>query len=61
MITDMCADPREALIDELIALAPQEDRLVVLDADVSRARRFRDAFPDRFYLECEVTRLQRMA
>jgi transketolase len=45
-------DPREALIDELIALAPDEDRLVVLDADVSRTsrtRRFRDAFPARFY------------
>lgn len=45
-------DPREALIDELVALAPQEDRLVVLDADVSRTsrtRRFRDAFPERFY------------
>jgi transketolase len=45
-------DPREALIDELIALAPQEERLVVLDADVSRTsrtRRFRDAFPSRFY------------
>jgi len=45
-------DPREALIDELIALAPEEERLVVLDADVSRTsrtRRFRDAFPGRFY------------
>lgn len=46
------SDPREALIDELIALAPEEPRLVVLDADVSRTsrtRRFRNAFPDRFY------------
>ena len=45
-------DPREALIDELIALAPDESRLVVLDADVSRTsrtRRFRDAVPGRFY------------
>jgi transketolase len=45
-------DPREALIDELVALAPEEPRLVVLDADVSRTsrtRRFRDAVPGRFY------------
>lgn len=45
-------DPRESLVDELIALAPKEPRLVVLDADVSRTsrtRRFRDAFPARFY------------
>ncbi len=46
------ADPREALIDELIALAAEEPRLVALDADVSRTsrtRRFRDAVPERFY------------
>ena len=46
------ADPREALIDELLAIAPEEERLVVLDADVSRTsqtRRFRNAFPGRFY------------
>jgi transketolase len=46
------ADPRDALIEELLAIAPEEERLVVLDADVSRTsrtRRFRDAFPDRFY------------
>ena len=43
-------DLREAYIDELIALAADEPRLVVLDADVSRtsrSRRFRDAYPDR--------------
>lgn len=52
MTQPQLTDPREALIDELIALAPDEDRLVVLDADVSRTsrtRRFRDAFPGRFY------------
>jgi transketolase len=46
------SDPREALIDELVEIAPHEDRLVVLDADVSRTsrtRRFRNAFPHRFY------------
>jgi transketolase len=46
------ADPREALIDELLAIGPEEERLVVLDADVSRTsrtRRFRDRFPTRFY------------
>jgi transketolase len=45
-------DPREALIDELIAVAAEEPRLVVLDADVSRTsrtRRFRSAYPGRFY------------
>ncbi len=45
-------DPREAFVDELIAIGDEDDRLVVLDADVSRTsrtRRFRDRFPDRFY------------
>lgn len=45
-------DPRDALIDELIAIAGEDDRLIVLDADVSRTsrtRRFRDQFPDRFH------------
>ncbi len=45
-------DLREALIDELLTLAQEEERLVVLDADVSRTsrtRRFRNAFPHRFY------------
>lgn len=52
MSTQSLADPREALIDELLAIAPKEERLVVLDADVSRTsrtRRFRNAFPGRFY------------
>jgi transketolase len=50
--TGVLSDPREALVDALLEVAPQEDRLVVLDADVSRTsrtRRFRDAFPQRFY------------
>ena len=45
-------DLREAFVDELIELAAVEPRLVVLDADVSRtsrSRRFRDAYPDRFF------------
>jgi transketolase len=45
-------DLREAFVDELIELAASEPRLVVLDADVSRtsrSRRFRDAYPDRFF------------
>jgi transketolase len=45
-------DLRETFIDELIELAAAESRLVVLDADVSRtsrSRRFRDAYPDRFF------------
>jgi transketolase len=45
-------DPRDALVDELIAIGLEDDRLVVLDADVSRTsrtRRFRDRFPDRFH------------
>lgn len=45
-------DMREAFVDELIELAATEPRLVVLDADVSRtsrSRRFRDAYPDRFF------------
>jgi transketolase len=46
------SDPRESFVDELIAVAASEERLVVVDADVSRTtrtRRFRDAYPDRFY------------
>lgn len=45
-------DLRDAFIDELIELAAEEPRIVVLDADVSRtsrSRRFRDAYPDRFF------------
>ena len=45
-------DLREAYIDALIEIARDEPRLVVLDADVSRtsrSRRFRDAYPDRFF------------
>ncbi len=52
MIPRVPVDPREALIDELIALAAEEPRIVVLDADVSRTsrtRRFRNAYPGRFY------------
>ena len=51
-MTSENADLREAYIDELIALAEHEPRLVVLDADVSRtsrSRRFRDTYPDRHY------------
>ncbi len=46
------ADPREAFIDGLIEAGKIEERVVVVDADVSRTtrtRRFRDAFPGRFY------------
>ncbi len=46
------ADPRESFVDELIEIAGEEERLVVLDADVSRTtrtRRFRNAYPGRFY------------
>jgi transketolase len=45
-------DPRFAFMTELIRLADVDDRIVVLDADVSRrtlTRRFRDRFPDRFW------------
>jgi transketolase len=45
-------DPRDALVEELIAIAADDERLVVLDADVSRTsrtRRFRDRYPDRFH------------
>jgi transketolase len=45
-------DPREAFADALVELGREEQRLVVLDADVSRTsrtRRFRDAYPARFY------------
>ena len=52
MISRDLVDPREALIDGLLDIAGREDRLVVLDADVSRTsrtRRFRDAYPTRFY------------
>lgn len=43
---------REPFIDELIDLAKEEDRLVVLDPDVgsaTRTWRFRERYPDRFY------------
>jgi transketolase len=46
------SDPRESFVDELVAIAASEERLVVVDADVSRTtrtRRFRNAYPDRFY------------
>lgn len=45
-------DPRFAFMEELIRIAETDDRVVVLDADVSRrtlTRRFRDRFPDRFW------------
>ena len=48
----MREDLREVVVDELIKIADVEERLVVLDADVSRtsrSRRFRDAFPSRFF------------
>ena len=38
MITNS-ADPREWLIDELIEIGSEVDKLVVLDADVSRTSR----------------------
>ena len=45
-------DPRIAFMEELITIAEKDDRVVALDADVSRrtlSRRFRDRFPDRFW------------
>jgi transketolase len=45
-------DPRFAFMEALIELAADDDRIVALDADVSRrtlTRRFRDRFPDRFW------------
>jgi transketolase len=45
-------DPRFAFMEELIKIGEGDDRVVVLDADVSRrtlTRRFRDRFPDRFW------------
>jgi transketolase len=45
-------DLRETFVDELIAIGAEEERLVVLDADVSRTsrtRRFRDKYPRKFY------------
>lgn len=45
-------DPRFAFMEELIRLAEGDERIVALDADVSRrtlTRRFRDQFPDRFW------------
>lgn len=45
-------DPRFAFMEELIRLAEDDERIVALDADVSRrtlTRRFRDRFPDRFW------------
>jgi transketolase len=52
MTTVALADPRETFVDELIEIAKTDDRLVVVDADVSRTtrtRRFRDAYTDRFW------------
>jgi transketolase len=46
------ADPRFAFMDALIGLAETDERIVALDADVSRrtlTRHFRDRFPDRFW------------
>ena len=45
-------NPRVAFMEELIRLAEHDDRVVALDADVSRSTltwRFRDRFPDRFW------------
>ncbi len=45
-------DPRFAFMEEIIRAAADDDRIVMLDADVSRrtlSRRFRDAYPDRFW------------
>jgi transketolase len=45
-------DPRFAFIEEVIRLGESDERIVMLDADVSRrtlTRRFRDRFPDRFW------------
>jgi transketolase len=45
-------DPRETFVDELVEIGRDEPHLVVVDADVSRTtrtRRFRNAYPDRFY------------
>lgn len=45
-------DPRFAFMEELIRIAENDDRVVALDADVSRrtlTRRFRERFPDRFW------------
>jgi transketolase len=45
-------DPRFAFMEALIRLAQADERIVALDADVSRrtlTRRFRDRFPDRFW------------
>lgn len=46
------ADPRFAFMQEVIRLAEDDERIVALDADVSRrtlTRHFRDRFPDRFW------------
>jgi transketolase len=45
-------DPRFAFMEELIRIGESDERVVALDADVSRrtlTRRFRDRFPDRFW------------
>ena len=45
-------DPRFAFMEAIIALAEHDERIVALDADVSRrtlTRHFRDRFPDRFW------------
>jgi transketolase len=45
-------DPREAFVDELIEVAKEEERIVVVDCDASRTtrnQRFKAAYPERFY------------
>jgi transketolase len=45
-------DPRFAFMQEIIRLAEDDERIVALDADVSRrtlTRHFRDRFPERFW------------
>ena len=45
-------DPRFAFMEELIRIAENDERVVALDADVSRrtlTRHFRDRFPTRFW------------
>jgi transketolase len=45
-------DPRFAFMEEVVRLAERDERIVALDADVSRrtlTRHFRDRFPDRFW------------
>jgi transketolase len=45
-------DPRVPFMNELIRLGETDDRIVMVDADVSRrtlTRNYRDRFPDRFW------------